>query len=216
MSKEGTHPRLSGMNHSLSSTDAALACGRSLLDDGVVRLRPLHDEDLPQLVQWWQQSDTAPLQQLLVKPQPHEAVTDMFRSWSKNAGGNTDAGFSIVRSDSGELLGHTTLYGAHPVVRASTFAIVLGPEFSGQGLGPRVTRLVVSYGFRALGLNKISLGVWAYNTRAIAAYKKAGFVEEGRRRAMTVQNGRFHDEVLMGILAEEFFDKEERGRTENA
>lgn len=189
----------------MGSTDAALAYGHSLLDDGVVRLRPLHDEDLPQLVHWWQRTDTAVLQQLLVKPQPREAVADMFRSWSKNSGGSADVGFSIVRSDSGELIGHVTLFGAHPVVRASTFAIVLGPEFSSQGLGPRATRLMVSYGFRALGLHRIGLGVWSFNSRAIAAYEKAGFVEEGRRRAMTFQDGRFHDEVLMAILAEEFF-----------
>jgi RimJ/RimL family protein N-acetyltransferase len=63
---------------------------------------------------------------------------------------------------------------------------------------------MVRYGFQELGLNRIELGVWAFNDRAIAAYRKVGFVEEGRRRQMTFHAGQFHDEVLMSILRSEW------------
>lgn len=62
---------------------------------------------------------------------------------------------------------------------------------------------MVWYGFAELGLHKIELRVWSYHQRAIRSYTKAGFVLEGVRRAAAFHAGLFHDEVLMGILAEE-------------
>jgi len=63
---------------------------------------------------------------------------------------------------------------------------------------------MVRYGFLELGLNRVGLNVWAYNDRAIAAYRKAGFVEEGRTREAVWHDGRFHDELSMGLLASEW------------
>lgn len=56
-----------------------------------------------------------------------------------------------------------------------------------------------------MGLNRIGLEVRAFNTRAIASYAKAGFVEEGRRREIVFHAGQFHDEVLMSILASDWY-----------
>lgn len=63
---------------------------------------------------------------------------------------------------------------------------------------------MVRYGFEEMGLNRIGLGVWAYNDRAIATYRKIGFVDEGRRRQVVFHAGRFHDEVLMSLLRSEW------------
>lgn len=65
------------------------------------------------------------------------------------------------------------------------------------------TRVMVRYAFEELGLHKIELRVWSYHQRAIRSYAEAGFVLEGVRRAVAFHAGAFHDEVLMGILAEE-------------
>ncbi len=40
----------------------------------------------------------------------------------------------------------------------------------------------------------------AGNGRAIGAYRRAGFVEEGRLRQACFRNGRYHDELCLGIL----------------
>ncbi|WP_353650173.1 GNAT family protein [Nakamurella sp. A5-74] len=105
---------------------------------------------------------------------------------------------------SGELVGHVTLHGRHQPARIATFAIVMGPDHVGQGLGTEATRMMVRYGFEELGLHEIELQVWSYNRRAIRSYTKAGFVIEGERRAATFHAGAFHGETLMGILADEY------------
>jgi RimJ/RimL family protein N-acetyltransferase len=187
-----------------SSSDEAAEYGRSLLTDGTVTLRELREDDLELLTGWWNSTEWAMLQQRVVKPRPVTAIADTFRGRSENkplAG----TGFSIVATDSGELLGHLTLYGETLADRAASFAIMIGGPHVGRGVGPRATRLALSYGFRELGLNRIELHVWAFNTRAIRAYEKAGFVLEGRRREVVFHNGCFHDELIMSVLASEYF-----------
>ena len=48
------------------------------------------------------------------------------------------------------------------------------------------------------------LGVFAFNERAIALYRRVGFQEIGRRRQARIIGERKHDAILMDILAEEF------------
>lgn len=187
-----------------TSTDEALEYGSSLLTDGAVALRPLEEADLNTLVAWWNSPDFAALQTKVVKPRPVLSLAAMFRDWSSNPPvGNT--GFSIVDAESGELLGHLTIYGADARDRCADFAIILGPDHVGRGVGPRATRLALAYAFRELGLNRVQLNAWAFNTRAVRAYEKAGFVVEGRRREAVFHDGRFHDELLMGALARDYF-----------
>lgn len=44
----------------------------------------------------------------------------------------------------------------------------------------------------------------AYNTRAIRAYEKCGFVVEGREQETAFVNGMWHDDLMMGLLATEY------------
>ena len=199
-----THSVVAMSDASWASTDEALEYGSRLLTDGEITLRALQDADLTELIAWWNRPEWASLQQLVVKPRPEATLEEMFRNWSVNKP-RGDAGFSIVRQGSGELLGHLTLYGASLPERAASFAILVGPDHIGRGVGPRATRLALAYGFRELGLNRIELHVWAFNTRAIRAYEKAGFVVEGRRREAVFHDGTFHDELVMGVLARDFF-----------
>ena len=187
-----------------TSSDDAAEYGRGLLSDGKVALRELRDADVGELARWWNDSEWAALQQKIVKPRPEASVEEMFRGWSANKPLG-DTGFSVVDAGSGELLGHVTLYGASLPERAASFAIMVGPDHVGRGVGPRATRLALSYGFRELGLNRVELRVWAFNTRAIRAYEKSGFVREGRRREAVFHDGTFHDELIMSVLAADYF-----------
>ncbi len=53
-------------------------------------------------------------------------------------------------------------------------------------------------------MNRVDLHVFEFNERAIACYKKCGFVEEGRLREEYFQDGRYWDLVAMGVLRREF------------
>ena len=178
--------------------------GVSLLSSDRIRLRPTTEQDLVCIEKWWSDPAWEPLQQLIVRPRPVARTVEMFRTWSQNSGNDLGAGFSVITLDSDEMIGHVVLHGRFQPARIATFAIVLSPDHVGKGLGTEATRLMVRYGFQELGLHKIELQVWSYNTRAIRSYEKAGFVIEGERRAAAFHAGTFHGETQMGILLEEY------------
>jgi RimJ/RimL family protein N-acetyltransferase len=83
--------------------------------------------------------------------------------------------------------------------------IVIGEKaYWNKGFGQEATRLLLDFGFNLLNLNSVILGTFAFNQRAIAAYRKVGFKEIGRRREGRILAGKKYDVIFMDILAEEF------------
>lgn len=177
--------------------------GSTLLEGERVRFRALEETDLPDLVRWWRDPEWAVLQQIIVRPRPEESVVEMFRDWSKSERSG-DVGFSVVDRASGELVGHATLFGAKLPARAAMLAVMIGSEHVGTGYGTDAVRLLTEYGFREMGLNRIEIQVHVFNDRARAVYGKVGYQEEGVRREATFHDGRFHDDVIMSVLARDW------------
>ena len=61
-----------------------------------------------------------------------------------------------------------------------------------------------TYAFDTLRLHRLSLDVFSFNTRAIRAYERAGFVREGVLRDAIVTDGGYADDVLMAMLESEW------------
>ena len=76
----------------------------------------------------------------------------------------------------------------------------------GRGYGTDALRLMCRFGFDRMGLRRIHLWVADENLGAIGAYKKVGFVEEGRARKTFRSKGVWHDMVLMGLLEDELIE----------
>ena len=113
--------------------------------------------------------------------------------------------FDWVIDVDGDLAGVAFLHSMSEVDRKARFAIgMFSPEFNGLGLGSEATRLVLGHAFDVLGLRRIDLRVLAFNTAAIRSYESCGFVIEGRERESCWLENRWHDDVIMGVLAREF------------
>ena len=70
----------------------------------------------------------------------------------------------------------------------------------GQGFGTEATQLMLDLAFGTLALHRIALYVFEFNERAIRAYRRAGFVIEGRSRESILRDGRWWDELAMSVL----------------
>ncbi|MBB4913775.1 GNAT family protein [Streptosporangium saharense] len=79
-----------------------------------------------------------------------------------------------------------------------------GPEVYGRGYGSEAIRLMLHHAFTTTDLHRIELEVFTFNERAAHVYRKAGFVEEGVRRDALLWEGRWHDAVVMSVLAPEW------------
>jgi RimJ/RimL family protein N-acetyltransferase len=113
--------------------------------------------------------------------------------------------FGIYERESGLPVGNAGLSGVRSHHRSAEFGIGIGESWArGKGYGTEATRLVLDYGFTALGLHHIWLRCVAFNQAGIRAYEKAGFRESGRLREGWQLGGQQHDVIIMDILAREF------------
>jgi RimJ/RimL family protein N-acetyltransferase len=77
-------------------------------------------------------------------------------------------------------------------------------DYWSKGYGTDIMRLALQYAFVELNLRRVSLGLHAYNERALKTYQKVGFKLEGRSRGEGFRDGVRFDTLWMGILREEW------------
>ena len=105
----------------------------------------------------------------------------------------------------GRYIGRCGLYSIDRTARHAELGIGIGDrEYWGRGYGREAVGLLLDYAFRLRNLRRVWLEVHADNERGIRAYKSCDFVEEGRMREHVWLGGRYVDNVIMGILREEW------------
>jgi RimJ/RimL family protein N-acetyltransferase len=117
------------------------------------------------------------------------------------------AEFSVVELRSGELAGAARLWDIDQHNRLAHLGVALRSAYRGRGLGTDITRTLCRYGFAILGLRRLQLETLADNAPMIAAATGAGFTVEGTLRRAAWVDGAFVDEVVLGLLAEEWVDQ---------
>jgi aminoglycoside 6'-N-acetyltransferase len=78
---------------------------------------------------------------------------------------------------------------------------------AGRGTGVDALRQALRMLFEGRGHHRAAIYVNPDNTRAIRAYEKIGFKPVGiLRRCARMDDGKWHDELIMDLLAEEMLD----------
>ncbi len=116
--------------------------------------------------------------------------------------------FSIRTIAEDKLLGELGLDVVDWVGRDSFVGLGIGePEYWSKGYGTDIMNVLLRYAFTEINLKRVTLTVFEYNPRAIRSYEKAGFRHEGCLRALLNREGRRWNEVYMGILREEWMER---------
>ncbi len=74
----------------------------------------------------------------------------------------------------------------------------------GRGIGVRMMKEILRVAFDELHLHRVSLGVFDFNTSAIACYEKAGFKKEGLLREIRKIGDEYWSLWEMSILEDEW------------
>ncbi|RKN49079.1 GNAT family N-acetyltransferase [Micromonospora endolithica] len=94
-----------------------------------------------------------------------------------------------------------------PDYRHASMDLFLDPEVRGTGLGGDAIRTLVRHLVDEYGHHRFTIDPAATNTAAIRAYAKVGFRPVGvLRRYERGADGRWHDALLMDLLADELAD----------
>jgi RimJ/RimL family protein N-acetyltransferase len=112
--------------------------------------------------------------------------------------------FSVVELATGELAGEAVLWDIDLFHRSAHLGMSLRPAYRGRGLGGDVVRVLCTYGFAVRGLRRLQLETLADNDAMLAAAQKAGFRREGTLRRAAWVYGRELDQVVLGMLHDEW------------
>ncbi len=107
-----------------------------------------------------------------------------------------------------KLVGVVYLTDMDSLNRNAELSIMLGDKSAwNKGIGSTAVKYMLAHAFGDLNLERVYLRVLENNKRAIAFYKKLGFVHEGTLRKMIYKNNVYHNMIMMSILKEEFKDR---------
>lgn len=109
-----------------------------------------------------------------------------------------DDGVEIVATAEGRVVGHLgATRERHPAARhVATLAVVVAEAHRGRGIGGALLAEAIRWA-READVEKLVLSVYPSNRRAIALYRRFGFVEEGRLSRQSRKPYGYEDELLM-------------------
>ena len=114
------------------------------------------------------------------------------------------AAFSVVTLDDGELAGEAVLWSIDTHNRSAHIGLALRPGSRGKGLATDAVLVLCHYGFVVRGLHRLQLETLADNEAMIRAAVRAGFTHEGTLRSSDWVTGTFIDQVIYGLLVDEY------------
>jgi RimJ/RimL family protein N-acetyltransferase len=112
---------------------------------------------------------------------------------------------AIHRRDDDRYVGELALTELDPANESVGIRIALaGNTMTGKGYGSEAMRTVLAHAFETVGIHRVHLDVYAFNTRAIRTYERLGFAHEGRARQALLWDGERHDALVMSMLRPEW------------
>ncbi|MGH2532344.1 MAG: GNAT family N-acetyltransferase [Thermomicrobiales bacterium] len=116
-----------------------------------------------------------------------------------------DAGYFLIVLADGTPVGRIEFERLSTRAWSAEVMILIGDALArGKGYGADALVALLRYLFHVRHLLRVSLSVLAGNERAIRSYDRVGFAMEGRLRDNLYFGGRYHDQLVMGILRTDF------------
>jgi len=171
------------------------------LEGKYIYLSPHDLEDIDTYLKWF--NDPEVKQTLLLR---HAMTRQAEEEFLRKAVDPPNFNFFAIHLQSNDqLIGTCDLKVVDWPSRVGNLGIAIGEKSKwSKGYGTEAVELLLRYGFGALNLHRIQLEVFADNARGIRCYEKCGFRHEGRRREADFFDGRYRDELMMGILEREW------------
>lgn len=137
----------------------------------------------------------------ITNPQP--ITLSQHLSWWKKVSHDRRQLRLIFEVDN-QRAGFCKFYDINHVNRNCVLGADLTSQFRNRGLAKYMWQLMLITSFDGLQLHRVSLTTAEYNTIAQHVYKGLGFKEEGRLIQSLFRDGRYYDQLLMYLLADDW------------
>ncbi len=176
--------------------------GLPVLAGTTFTLRELRMEDAPSLLAMLSTEEVA----RFISPPPTTVQGfERFIAWTHR---EREAGhyacFAVVPQGLTSAVGIFQVRALEPGFATAEWGFALGSAFWGNGMFAQGAGLVLDFAFDVIGVHRMEARAAVANGRGNGALRKIGAVQEGVLRHSFVRSGQPHDQVLWGILAEDW------------
>jgi ribosomal-protein-alanine N-acetyltransferase len=112
--------------------------------------------------------------------------------------------FAVVPTGCSAAVGIFQLKSLEHGFATAEWGFAMGSSFWGTGIFAEGARLVVDFAIEVIGTHRLEARAAVANGRGNGALRKIGAVQEGVLRRSFVRNGVHHDQVLWGIVADDW------------
>jgi RimJ/RimL family protein N-acetyltransferase len=166
-------------------------------------LRRFRPEDAPALAAY--RSDPAVARyQGWTAPVPLASAAALVREFAAGTPGQPGwFQYAMARKADGCLLGDLGVK-LHENGMQAELGVTLAPEHQGHGYATEAVRAVLHHLFQQCGLRRVSAECDARNRGSERLLERVGFRREGLRPAFTWLKGEWTDDMLFGLLADDW------------
>lgn len=169
-----------------------------------IYLRPIEPEDIACLCKWANDPETRGLTGE-IRPSSYADTLEFYQKIQKAA---DRIWLAVVLRETNQVIGETGLLRMFPAWRTTDWSLIIGEKaVRGKGYGAAAAQLMLNYAFGHQNFHRVAIGVVGFNTGALRFYERLGFRREGLQRDGYYYDHRYHDFVMLSLLAHEFLEK---------
>jgi len=129
-------------------------------------------------------------------------------NWFNSNGNNQNNLRLIIETEEDGAIGFANIVNIDWKNRSAFHGIkIANKKFRSKGIGTDTVMAVMRYAFEELQLNRLDGSIIKYNEASRKLYcDKCGWVVEGVKRKSSFKLNEYHDELILGILREEYFE----------
>jgi RimJ/RimL family protein N-acetyltransferase len=167
-----------------------------------VALRAVEERDLPMLHKWANDPDTQDVIGLVHFP----SSMDFHKHWFEALRSDPLNQRLAIEAPEAGVIGLSSIISIDWRNRHAWHGVMLGDvDIRGKGYGIDTVMATMRYAFDEMGLQRLDGSIIEYNTTSYSFYcGKLGWKEEGRRRNYYFRRGRYWDQIVVGIIRQDY------------
>ena len=172
------------------------------LVDGDIRLEPLTAQHAAAMDALARDEDVARFTRV-PEPVPDGFGERWVERYARGRAEGTNAGFAIVDSGTGDFLGFMALVKLDLEAQEAEAGYIVSSRARGRGVATRALRLLTTWAFAELSLERIELLIDVENPASEVVAQRCGYTREGVLRWTYLKPGLRSDTIVYSMLRRE-------------